>query len=112
MRKVQLQFVIVFNSYRYVDIDSNNGISHAAYAIQDKGNQSSSGANNASEEFPASINGTIQCMREGQYYSEEFGGKEVKHCNFMMANQYLQTYRSRCCISAPYYIHHAAGPRG
>ena len=31
----------------------------------------------ASEELPASINGTIQCMRKGQYYSEEFEGKEV-----------------------------------
>jgi hypothetical protein len=63
-------------------------IPEAAYAQQYQGNQSSSsGANCASDQLPASINGTIQCMRQGECYSEEFDGKEVKHCNFMMSDQ-------------------------
>jgi hypothetical protein len=63
-------------------------IPQAAYAQQYQGNQSSSsGTNCASDQLPASINGTIQCMRQGECYSEVFDGKEVKHCNFMMSNQ-------------------------
>ena len=60
-------------------------IPQAAYAQEYQGNQSSSNANCASDQLPASINGTIQCMRQGECYSEEFDGKEVKHCNFMMS---------------------------
>jgi guanyl-specific ribonuclease Sa len=62
-------------------------IPQAAYAQEYQGNQSSSSANCASDQLPASVNGTIQCMRQGECYSEEFDGKEVKHCNFMMSNQ-------------------------
>ena len=67
-------------------------IPQAAYAQEYQGNQSSSNqsssnANCASDQLPASINGTLQCMRQGECYSEEFDGKEVKHCNFMMGNQ-------------------------
>ena len=70
-------------------------IPQAAYAQEYQGNQSSSSSTNqssssnncASDQLPASVNGTIQCMRQGECYSEEFDGKEVKHCNFMMGNQ-------------------------
>ena len=61
-------------------------IPHAAYAQQNLENQSSSN-NCASDQLPASINGTIQCTQQGQCYSEQFEGKEAKHCNFMMSNQ-------------------------
>ena len=63
-------------------------IPQAAYAQQNEGNQSlssSSGDSCASDQIPASINGRIQCMRQGECYSEQFEGKEVKHCNFMMS---------------------------
>ena len=65
-------------------------IPQAAYAQQDNGNPSplSSHVDNcASDELPASINGAIQCMKQGECYSEQFEGKEAKHCNFMMSNQ-------------------------
>ena len=63
-------------------------IPQAAYAQQDNGNPSlSSDDNCASNELPASINGTIQCMQQRECYSEQFEGKEAKHCNFMMSNQ-------------------------
>jgi hypothetical protein len=34
-----------------------------------------------SDEVPASIYRTIECIREGECKSYEFDGKEVKHCN-------------------------------
>ena len=63
-------------------------IPQAAYAQQDEVNPSSLSSSVdscASDELPASINGGIQCMRQGECYSEQFEGKEVKHCNFMMS---------------------------
>jgi hypothetical protein len=64
-------------------------IPQAAYAQQNEVNpplsSSSSVDNCASDELPASIDGRIQCMRQGECYSEQFEGKEVKHCNFMMS---------------------------
>jgi hypothetical protein len=63
-------------------------IPQAAYAQQNEVNpplSSSSVDSCASDELPASINGRIQCMRQGECYSEQFEGKEVKHCNFMMS---------------------------
>jgi hypothetical protein len=38
----------------------------------------------ASDELPASIDGKISCMGQGECYSEqfEFAGKKVKHCNY------------------------------
>ena len=64
-------------------------IPQAAYAKQNDGNPSplSSVDNCGSDELPASINGAIQCMKQGECYSEQFEGKEAKHCNFMMSNQ-------------------------
>ena len=63
-------------------------IPQAAYAQQNEVNpplSSSSVDSCASDQIPASINGRIQCMRQGECYSEQFEGKEVKHCNFMMS---------------------------
>jgi hypothetical protein len=64
-------------------------IPQAAHAQQDERNPSSlsSDVDNdcASDELPASINGRTQCIRQGECYSEQFEGKEVKHCNFMMS---------------------------
>jgi hypothetical protein len=60
-------------------------IPQAAYAQQDEVNSSplSSDVDGyASDELPASINGRIQCIGEGECYSEQFEGKEVKHCNY------------------------------
>jgi hypothetical protein len=58
-----------------------------AYAQQEEGNPSSSSFDNcAYDQLPASMNGEIQCLRQGECYSEQFEGKEVKHCNFMMSN--------------------------
>ena len=87
MRKVQQQFVIVLTATIVIWISTvTTVISQATDAQQDQENQSSSD-NCASDQIPASINGTIQCMQEGQCYSEQFEGKEAKHCNFMMSNQ-------------------------
>jgi hypothetical protein len=66
-------------------------IPQAAYAQQNEVNpplssSSSSVDSCASDQVPASINGRIQCMRQGECYSEQFEGKEVKHCNFMMSD--------------------------
>jgi hypothetical protein len=42
-----------------------------------------------SDELPASIDGKISCMGQGECYSEqfEFAGKKVKHCNSLMSNE-------------------------
>ena len=62
-------------------------IPQAAYAQQNDVNpplssSSSSVDNCVSDELPTSINGGIQCMRQGECYSEQFEGKGVKHCNY------------------------------
>ena len=64
-------------------------IPQAAHAQQDEVNptslSSSSADGCASDQIPASINGRIQCIQQGECYSYKFEGKEVKHCNFMMS---------------------------
>jgi hypothetical protein len=42
-----------------------------------------------SDELPASIDGKISCMGQGECYSEqfEFAGKKVKHCNSLMTDE-------------------------
>ncbi len=35
-----------------------------------------------SDEHSASIDGTIECIGEGECKSYEFDGKEVKHCDY------------------------------
>ena len=66
-------------------------IPQAAHAQQDEINPSplsSSSSdvddNCASDELPASIDGTIRCMDPGECYSSdfEFDGEQVKHCNY------------------------------
>ena len=72
-------------------------IPQAAYAQQDEVNpslSSSSADGCASDQLSASINGSIQCIGEGECYSEQFEGKEVKHCNFMMSGS--DEYLSKC----------------
>ena len=46
----------------------------AAYATQDE--------HCDSDESSASIDGTIECIGEGECKSYEFDGKEVKHCDY------------------------------
>jgi hypothetical protein len=56
-----------------------------AYAQQDMVNPSSLSLDVdicASNERPTRVDGRMQCMRQGECYSEEFEGKEVKHCNY------------------------------
>ena len=67
-------------------------IPQAAYAGTDESDRSSSSSSDdedcGSDELPASIDGTIRCMGQGECYSSEFefDGKAVKHCNFMMSD--------------------------
>ncbi len=66
-------------------------IPQASYAQQEERNLSSLSSSAsvdscASDQLPASINGRIQCIPQGECYSEQFEGKEVKHCNFMMSS--------------------------
>ena len=58
-------------------------VPQAAYATQDEENkpQSSDDEDCGSDEVPASIDGTIECMGEGECNSYEFNGKEIKRCN-------------------------------
>ncbi len=60
----------------------------AAYTTEDEENPSSSGEDEecSSDELPARIDGTIRCMEQGECYSYEFEGKEVKHCNFLTSS--------------------------
>jgi hypothetical protein len=64
-------------------------IPQTVFANKDEGNPSSSSDDCKSDQLPASIDGKIRCMGQGECYSEDFevDGKEVKHCNFMMSNQ-------------------------
>jgi hypothetical protein len=62
-------------------------IPQAAYAQQDERNPSSLSSdvdNCASDELPASIDGTIRCIDPGECYSSdfEFDEEQVKHCNY------------------------------
>ena len=58
----------------------------AAYADKDKRDPSSAD-DCGPDKLPASIDGSIRCMGQGECYSEkfEFDGTKVKHCNFMMS---------------------------
>ncbi len=84
------QFVIVMTSVTAIIMGISTVamiIPQAAYATEDKGNPSSSEDEDcSSDELPASIDGTIRCMEQGECYSYEFEGKEVKHCNFMTSS--------------------------
>jgi hypothetical protein len=64
-------------------------IPQIVFANKDEGNPSSSTDDCKSDQLPASIDGKIRCMGQGECYSEDFkvDGKKLKHCNFMMSNQ-------------------------
>jgi hypothetical protein len=68
-------------------------IPQASYASTDGSDRSSSSDDDEEEdcgsnELPASIDGTIRCMGQGECYSSEFefDGEKVKHCNFLTSN--------------------------
>ena len=61
-------------------------IPQAAYAQQDEINSAAAADGCASDQLPAGTNRRIQCIRQGECYSQQFEGKEVKHCNFMMSS--------------------------
>ena len=90
MGKVPTQTVIVMTAaavtiVMWISTVAMAMIPQAAYAQQDEVNPSplSSDVDDcASDELPASINGRTQCLRQGECYSEQFEGKEVKHCNY------------------------------
>ena len=98
MGRIQHHFVILLTAATII-----MGIStvamlmpQASYASTDESDRflSSSGdddndGNCESDELPASIDGKISCMGQGECYSEqfEFAGKKVKHCNSLMSNE-------------------------
>ena len=89
MGKVPQQTLIVMTAaatiFMWVSTVAMAMIPQAAYAQQDEVNSSplSSDVDDcASDELPASINGRMQCIQQGECYSEQFEGKEVKHCNY------------------------------
>jgi hypothetical protein len=90
VRKVPQQFVVIMIAATAIIAWISTVamvIPQAAYAQQDEVNPSLSSSSDgcASDQLPAGINGRIQCLREGECYSQQFEGKEVKHCNFMMS---------------------------
>ena len=92
MRKVRQQSVIVLTAAAAILIWISIVamiIPQIVFANKDEGNPSSSTDDCKSDQLPASIDGKIRCMGQGECYSEDFeiDGKEVKHCNFMMSNQ-------------------------
>ena len=91
MRKVRHQFVIVLTAAAAILIWISIVamiIPQTVFANKDEGNPSSSSNDCKSDQLPASIDGKIRCMGQGECYSEDFevDGKEVKHCNFVMGN--------------------------
>jgi hypothetical protein len=94
MRKVPQQFVMIMIAATAIVMWISTVamvIPQAAYAQQDEINPSLSSSSSssadgcASDQLPAGINGRIQCIRQGECISQQFEGKEVKHCNFMMS---------------------------
>jgi hypothetical protein len=90
MRGVQQQSLIVLTAAAailiWISIVSMI-IPQIVFANKDEGNPSSSSDDCNSHQLPASIDGKIRCMGQGECYSEDFevDGKKVKHCNFMMS---------------------------
>jgi hypothetical protein len=94
MEKIQHHFVILLTAATIIMGISTVAmlIPQTVYASTDETDRSSSSDDDedcASDEIPASIDGTIRCMGQGECYSEqfEFAGKKVKHCNFMMSTE-------------------------
>jgi hypothetical protein len=87
MRKIQQQFVIVMIVAIVMYISAAAVvIPQAAYANQDEENLSPSD-NCASDEVPAIIDRTMDCLRPEECKSFEIEGKVAKHCNFMMTDE-------------------------
>ena len=95
MVRIQQHFVILLTAATILMGISTVAIliPHAAYASTDETDRSSSSSDDgiddcASDELPASIDGKISCMGQGECYSSEFewDGERVKHCNFMMSS--------------------------
>jgi hypothetical protein len=93
MVRIQQHFVILLTAATILMGISTVSIliPHAAYASTDGADRSSSSSDDedcGSDELPASIDGTIECMGQGECYSSEFewDGERVKHCNFMTSN--------------------------
>ena len=87
MRRVQQRSLIVLTAAILSGLSIISMIiPQTVYAYKDEGNPSSSRDDCKSDELPASIDGKVRCMGQGECYSEDFevDGKEVKHCNFMM----------------------------
>ena len=95
MGRIQRQFVILLTTATIIMGISTVAmlIPQAAYATEDEEDRFSSSSDDdendgdcASDEQPASIDGKISCMGQGECYSEqfEFAGKKVKHCNSLM----------------------------
>ncbi len=84
--RILQQFIIVVTAVTIVMSISavSMVLPQVAYATEDEENPSSSGEDEdcSSDELPASIDGMIRCMEQGECYSYEFEGKEVKHCNY------------------------------
>jgi hypothetical protein len=92
MRKVREQSVIVLTAAAAILIWISLVamiIPQTVFANKDEGNPSSSSDDCKSDQLPASIDGKISCMGQGECYSEDFevDGKEVRHCNFMMSTK-------------------------
>ena len=94
MVRIQQHFVILLTAATILMGISTVSIliPHAAYASMDESDRSSSSNDDdedcASDELPASIDGKISCMGQGECYSSEFewDGETVKHCNFMTSS--------------------------
>ncbi|MCC2648201.1 MAG: hypothetical protein K0R16_1004 [Nitrososphaeraceae archaeon] len=93
MEKILQHFVILLTAATIITGISTIAmfIPQVAYASTDEASSSSSSDDDedcGSDELPASIDGTIRCMGQGECYSSEFefNGKAVKHCNFMTSS--------------------------
>ena len=94
MGRIQHHFVILLTTATIIMGISTIAmlIPQALYASTDESDRSSSSDDDdedcGSDELPASIDGTIRCMGQGECYSSEFefNGKAVKHCNFMTSS--------------------------
>jgi hypothetical protein len=88
MGRIQRQLVILLTAATII-----TGISTVAMlmpqAVYASDDDDDNDGDCASDEQPASIDGTIRCMGGGECYSEQFKfeGKGVKHCNSMMTDE-------------------------
>ena len=94
MVRIQQHFVILLTAsyYPYGDIYSINFNTSRSICKHGRINCSSSSNDDDEDcgfdELPASIDGTIRCMGQGECYSSEFefDGERVKHCNFLTSS--------------------------